>query len=176
MLFANANLGQIECIPRVTAVRPAELRHGAMHNAQAARVLLVWLLAAPVAQAGDQGAAPPAARQPGLSQAILQRFDVPGTGYETILMRVEFPPGYKVSRHSHPGPQASYVLQGEATYEFDGEAPQRRAAGESIELPGYAIHGASIGPNGVVLLNTFVVEQGKPLSIPAEGRAPQIRK
>ncbi len=52
---------------------------------------------------------------PKLAQKILQRFDVPGTTYETILLRVEFPANYEVSRHSHPGPQASYVLFGEMT-------------------------------------------------------------
>ena len=104
---------------------------------------------------------------PSLKQKILQRFDVPGTNYETVIMRVEFPPNYAVSRHSHPGPQASYVLQGELTYLFDGEPPAKRNAGESKDLPGYAIHGAKAGPEGAILLNSYVVEKGKPLSIAA---------
>lgn len=104
---------------------------------------------------------------PGLNQKILQRFDVPGTNYETVIMRVEFPPNYDVKRHSHPGPQASYVLFGEMTYLFDGEPPAKRVAGESKDLPGYAIHGAKAGPEGAILLNSYVVEKGKPLSIAA---------
>ncbi len=125
---------------------------------------------APGVYAAAQGAAPQAA--PKLAQKILQRFDVPGTKYETIILRVEFPPNYDVSRHSHPGPQASYVLFGEMTYLFDGEPPAKRVAGESKELPGYAIHGGKAGPEGAILLNSYVVEKGKPLSIPADTPAP----
>ena len=89
----------------------------------------------------DAPSAPPAARRLGLNQEILQRFEVPGTGYETVIMRVEFPADYEVTRHSHPGPQASYVLYGEMTYLFDGQPPATRVTGESKDLPGYAIHG-----------------------------------
>ncbi len=133
--------------------------------------LAVGLLFAFAPHAGADGAgAPP--KVPKLAQKILQRFDVPGTNYETVLMRVEFPPDYPVSRHSHPGPQASYVLQGEMTYLFDGEPPATRVAGESKGLPGYAIHGAKAGPEGAILLNSYVVEKGKPLSIAAETPPP----
>lgn len=116
-------------------------------------------------RAGEESATPQPV--PILAQKMLQRFDVPGSNYETVLLRVEFPPNYEVSRHSHPGPQASYVLFGEMTYLFDGEPPAKRVAGESKDLPGYAIHGGKAGPSGAILLNTYVVEKGKPLSIAA---------
>ncbi len=126
-------------------------------------VFTAALLTVPQAHAAER-AAPVV---PSLNQKILQRFDVPGTNYEAVLMRVEFPPNYAVSRHSHPGPQASYVLQGEMTYLFDGEPPATRVAGESKDLAGYAIHGAKAGPEGAILINSYVVEKGKPLSIAA---------
>ena len=107
------------------------------------------------------------------AQKILQRFDVPGTSYETILMRVEFPPNFDVSRHAHPGPEASYVLFGDCTFVFDGEPPQTRTAGESLALPAYAIHRANAGPDGVVLINSFILEKVQPLSIPAEVPPPR---
>ncbi len=133
--------------------------------------LAVGLLFAFAPQAGAEGAgAPP--KVPKLAQKVLQRFDVPGTSYETVLMRVEFPPDYIVSRHSHPGPQASYVLFGEMTYLFDGEPPATRVAGESKDLAGYAIHGAKAGPEGAILINTYVLEKGKPLAIAAETPLP----
>ena len=71
-----------------------------------AAALLAVLLPVAVLWAGvDAPSAPPAARRLGLNQKILQRFDVAGTGYETVIMRVEFPADYEVTRHSHPGPQ-----------------------------------------------------------------------
>lgn len=117
---------------------------------------------------------PPAITQGagGATRQILQKFDVPGTDYEFQLIRVEFAPNLDVPRHSHPGPEASFVLEGEADYIFDGQAPQKRVAGESITLPGYAIHGAKAGPKGVVLLNSYVLEKGKPLVIPAPAQKP----
>jgi quercetin dioxygenase-like cupin family protein len=127
-------------------------------------VALIFVIAPAVCAAAGDAASQPV---PGLAQKVLQRFDVPGTNYETVLLRVEFPPGYDVPRHSHPGPQASYVLFGDMTYLFDGEPPAKRIAGESKDLPGYAIHGGKAGPRGAILLNTYVVEKGKPLSIAA---------
>lgn len=120
------------------------------------------LAAVPAAVAAD-GRSPP--RVP--YQQVLQRTGIPGTNYAMLLMRVQFPPNYVVERHSHPGPQASHVLAGGIVYQFDGREPDERQAGESIEIPGYAIHGAKAGAEGAVLLNTFVVEMGKPISLPA---------
>lgn len=127
-------------------------------------VLCIGLAEAEAQEAGGARSPEPITR---LSQKILQRFDVPGTPYEAILMRVEFPPNYDVARHAHPGPEASFVLQGQCTFLFDGQEPKTRIAGESLELPAYAVHGAKSGPDGVVLINTFILEKGKPISIPA---------
>lgn len=104
---------------------------------------------------------------PGLRQTMLQSFDVPGTAYETAIMRVEFPAGHVSPRHAHPGPEGSYVLSGEVTFHFDGQQPRTYRAGESLEVPAYAIHSAKAGPDGFVLINTFLLEKGKPMVIPA---------
>lgn len=109
--------------------------------------------------------APAMARVTRLSQTVLQRFDVPGTGYETLFMRVAFPARYQVERHAHPGPESSYVLEGEITFHFDGQEPRTYSAGDSLEVPAYAVHAAWAGAEGVVLLNTFILEKGKPISI-----------
>lgn len=130
---------------------------------------LVTLAALVSNDACAQDRKPPAITQGagGSAARILQRFDVPGTALEFQLMRVEFEPGLEIARHSHPGGLASYVLEGEIDYIFDGQAPQRRMAGESIEIPAYAIHAARVGSAGAVLLNSFVLEKGKPLVITA---------
>ncbi len=117
---------------------------------------------------GERGPVPITEPVAGLKQTILQRFDVPGTAYETILMRVEFPPGYEAARHAHPGPEASFVYQGEVTFHFDGQDPQTYTAGQSLEVPAYAIHSAKAGPEGFVLINSFILEKGKPMVIPAD--------
>jgi quercetin dioxygenase-like cupin family protein len=121
---------------------------------------------------------PPAVTQaaPGIKRTILQKFDVPGTAYETTVMRVEFEPNLDIARHTHPGPEASTVLEGEVTYLIDGAEPAPKRAGDSILLPANIVHGARIGPRGAVLLGTYVLEKGKPFITPAGSPAPESPK
>lgn len=125
----------------------------------------VWTTPAVVAQ--EKKSAPFTHGAGAVRQQMLERFDIPGTSYELQLIRVSFGPGFDTKRHSHPGPEASYVLEGEIDFIFDGEVPQRRTAGESIEIPAHAIHKGVAGPAGVVLLNSFVLAKGQPLVMPA---------
>ncbi len=127
---------------------------------------LLGALGGPAA-AEDKRPPPVTEPVPGLRQNVLQRFDIPGTRYETAIMRVEFPAGHFTPRHAHPGPEGSYVLSGEVTFHFDGQEPRTYRAGESLEVPAYAIHSAKAGADGFVLINTFVLEKGKPMVIPA---------
>jgi quercetin dioxygenase-like cupin family protein len=86
-------------------------------------------------------------------------------------MRIEFLPDFDVARHTHPGPEASYVLEGEVTYLLDGQPPESRKAGGSMFLSADAIHGARIGPKGAVLLGSYVLRKGQPLMTPAPAAA-----
>ena len=109
-------------------------------------------------------AKPPAVTQaaPGIKRTILQKFDVPGTNYETTVMKVEFVPDHVVAAHTHPGPEASYVLDGELTLTLDGQEPKLLQAGATSLFPAGVIHSAKVGSKGVVLINTYVLEKGKP--------------
>ncbi len=121
---------------------------------------------------------PPAATQaaPGIKREILQKFDVPGTNYETVIMRVTFDANMDIARHTHPGPEGSYVLDGDVVYMIDGQAAETRTAGGSITLPANTIHAAKVGPKGVVLLGSYILEKGKPFMTrvdpPAEAPKP----
>lgn len=121
-------------------------------------------------EAKPPGPKPPAVTEsaPGMKREILQRFDVPGADYEMVTLRVRFDANFDVKRHSHPGPESAYVLEGDVTFNFEGQPPVHRSAGQSLFVPAHAIHSAKPGPNGVILLNTYAIEKGKPLVIPAE--------
>lgn len=141
--------------------------------------IAAWVLAGaicaafPMHQARAEDQKPPAATQaaPGIKREILQKFDVPGTSYETVIMRVSFDANMEIPRHTHPGPEGSYVLEGEVTYMIDGQEPVQRVAGGSITLPGNAIHAAKVGPKGVVLLGSYILEKGKPFMTKVEAPA-----
>ena len=60
--------------------------------------------------ASAQSAPPPAV--PGIKRKILSQMDGPMPGYVTINMEVEIDPGVTVARHTHPGIESSYVLEG----------------------------------------------------------------
>ena len=72
-----------------------------------------------------------------------------------------------VGKHTHPGPESGYVLEGDMMLMIDGQAPQAVKAGESYRIPPGAVHDAKTGASGAKIIATYVVEKGKPLASPA---------
>lgn len=72
-------------------------------------------------------------------------------------------------RHSHPGDEIGYVLEGEADLVIDGEDPRRIRAGESYIIPAGTVHDAvNAGAGTLKLVGVFVVDKGKPLAVAAK--------
>ena len=116
-----------------------------------------------------QQAKPPAITQGAgnIKRTPLQKFDVPGTAYETVIGIAEIVPNVKIGRHTHPGPESGYVLEGDMVLLIDGQPPKTIKAGESYQIPAGAIHDGESGPKGAKVIATYVVEKGKPLASPA---------
>ena len=53
----------------------------------------------------------------------LQRNDLSIPGREIVQAIVEIAPGATAARHSHPGEEIIYVLEGTLVYEVDGKPP-----------------------------------------------------
>ena len=104
---------------------------------------------------------------PGLKRTILQRMDGPAAGYETLLVVVEIDPGALVARHTHPGIESTYVLEGETELTIEGQAPLKLSQGKSAQVPTGVPHSATNGDKPTRLAVTYVVEKGKPLASPA---------
>jgi quercetin dioxygenase-like cupin family protein len=109
-----------------------------------------------------QSAPPPIKRIP------LQKFDVPGAGYETVMGIAEIAPNVDIGRHSHPGVESGYVLEGDAVLVVAGQPDRPMKAGDSYQIPAGAVHTARSGPKGAKVLAVYVVEKGKPLATPAK--------
>ncbi|MCM2326284.1 MAG: cupin domain-containing protein [Lysobacter sp.] len=108
------------------------------------------------------------AQSPGIQRQVLQRAAGPDGGHEVLLVRIEIAPGAAAGRHSHPGVETGYLLEGEAVMEVDGEAPRRLGPGDTYLIPAGRIHDArAVGARPVTVIATFVVERGKPLATPA---------
>ena len=108
------------------------------------------------------------AQASGLTRTLVGRADVSVPGREAVVARVEVAPGAKAGRHTHPGDEISYVLEGEATLLVDGQPPRVVKAGESFVVPAGAVHDAqNEGSTPTRLIGVYVVEKGKPLASPA---------
>lgn len=98
----------------------------------------------------------------------LQKFDVPGTNYETVIGMAEIVPNVTIGRHTHPGPESGYMLEGDMVLMVEGQPDKTVKAGESYQVPSGAVHDAKTGPKGAKVIATYVVEKGKPLASPAK--------
>jgi quercetin dioxygenase-like cupin family protein len=50
-----------------------------------------------------------------ITRTIMERFDVPDSRYETVVMLVEMAAQINSGLHTHPGFDAAYLLQGSLT-------------------------------------------------------------
>ena len=111
---------------------------------------------------------PTAAAAQTIKRTPLQRFDVPGTNYETVIGLAEIAPNATIGRHTHPGPESGYMLEGEMVLMVQGQPEKVVKAGESYQVPSGAVHDGRSGPQGAKVIATYVVEKGKPLASPAQ--------
>jgi quercetin dioxygenase-like cupin family protein len=108
------------------------------------------------------------AQPSGLTRTVLTRADVSVAGREAVVARVELAPGAHAGRHTHPGDEISYVLEGEGDLLIDGQPPRHVKAGDSFVIPAGVVHAArNDGATPLRLVGVFVVEKGKPLASPA---------
>ena len=104
------------------------------------------------------------AQQAGTKRTDLQRHDLSAPGREVVQVRVDFDPGYVSPRHTHPGEEIIYVLEGVLEYQVDGKPPMTLKAGDVLFIPAGTIHAAkNVGSVTASELATYVVEKDKPL-------------
>ena len=109
------------------------------------------------------------AEQPGIKRTDALRHDLGVPGREVIQVRVDIPPGVLAARHSHPGVEIAYVLEGSLEYQFDGKPPVTLKAGDALFIPAGTIHSAkNVGSGNAAELATYIVEKGKPLVVLVE--------
>jgi len=103
------------------------------------------------------------AQPSGITRADIVRQDLGVAGREFIQVRVDFAPGAAFGRHTHPGVEVAYVLEGTLEYELEGKSVTLKA-GEALFIPAGAVHAAkNVGSGKASELATYVVEKGLPL-------------
>jgi quercetin dioxygenase-like cupin family protein len=106
------------------------------------------------------------AQQSGIKRTPLQKVDFPD-GYNVITAIAEVPAGGASGRHTHPGVETGYVLDGELELDIDGQAPVKFKAGDSYQIPAGAVHNAKAGDKSFKVLGIYIVDKTKPLATPA---------
>ena len=107
------------------------------------------------------------AQQAAVKRTPLQKAEFPD-GYVTVSGLAEIPAGGSAGRHTHPGVEMGYLLEGEANLIVEGRPDQHLKAGDSYMIPAGTPHDAKVhGDKPLKGLGVYVVDKTKPLASPA---------
>jgi quercetin dioxygenase-like cupin family protein len=110
-----------------------------------------------------------AAQQPTLKRTELQRGDLSVQGREAVTVIAELPAKVESGRHTHPGEEIGYMLEGSMTLEIEGKPAASYKAGDAFIIPSGAVHNARNTAAGTTrVLATYVIPKGLPLATPAK--------
>jgi len=110
----------------------------------------------------------PAATTPGITRKILAQIDGPTPGYVTIFTEAEIEPGVMIARHTHPGLESAYIIEGGLDLPIDGQPTRTLKPGDAFFVPANTPHaGGKNGDKKTRLASTYVLEKGKPIASPA---------
>ncbi|KJH79043.1 MULTISPECIES: cupin domain-containing protein [Pseudomonas] len=102
--------------------------------------------------------------QTGLHRTDLLHRDMDVAGQEVLQVRVDFEPGVVSPKHSHPGVEVAYVLEGTFEYQLEGQPAVTLKAGDSLYIPAGVAHVAkNTSATTSSELATYIVKKGAPL-------------
>ena len=122
---------------------------------------------APRVQAPAYGQSPPG-QAAAVKRTVLVKEDLATPGQEVVQAIVDLPNGARSGRHTHPGEEVAYVLEGEIILAVQGKPPRTLKPGDTFFVEKSRIH-ETINESGAPakILVTYTVEKGKPLATPA---------
>jgi quercetin dioxygenase-like cupin family protein len=122
--------------------------------------LTIAALAGAVIGVGAQG---------GFSRVVLQDQPLSVAGRHAVSARADFAPGAAAGRHTHPGEEIGYILEGTVQLSVEGRATATLRQGDVFYIPSGVPHdGHNPGSVKAAILSTFFAEQDKPLASPAK--------
>src|SRR6187551_2379465 len=88
----------------------------------------------------------------GLTRTVVHKTDVSVPGREAVVARVELAAGARAGRHTHPGDEISYIMEGEGEVLIEGQPPRKVKAGDGFSIPAGAKHDAHNTGNSTLKL------------------------
>jgi quercetin dioxygenase-like cupin family protein len=84
---------------------------------------------------------------------------------EGVMLLVEFSPGSTTGRHTHPGDEYAFVLQGTFELSVEGRETRRLSTGDVFHTPRGLVHeNRNVGDTPARVVITLVVDKGKPFT------------
>ena len=109
------------------------------------------------------------AQQTGFKRTVVQQGDLSAPGREVVQAIAELQPGGQSGRHTHPGEEVAYILEGTVELEMQGKPAVSKKAGDAFLIPAGTVHNAkNTGKTVAKVLGTYIVEKGKPLATPVQ--------
>ena len=100
-----------------------------------------------------------------LKRTEIQRGPLSLPGREMVQVRTEIPPGVASGWHTHPGEEVGYIIAGTVQMEIRDRPTLTLNAGDGFLIPPRVPHNAlDLGPDTGMMLSTYIVEIGQPIS------------
>jgi len=101
-----------------------------------------------------------AAQPSEIRRTDLLRNDLSARGREAVQVRVDFDPGAVFPKHSHPGEEVVYVLEGTLEYSIEGKSPVTLKSGDVLFISAGVVHSVkNAGRGNGSELATYIVEK-----------------
>ncbi len=105
----------------------------------------------------------------GIQRTDLIKNEISVPGHEAVQVRVDIEPGTASIKHSHPGEEIAYVLEGSLEYLLEGRDPVTLQAGQALFIPAGVAHVAkNVGTTKASELATYIVAKDAPLLVPVK--------
>lgn len=107
--------------------------------------------------------------QTGFRRTPVQQGDLTIAGREVVQAVAEIQPGAESGRHTHPGDEVGYMVDGTVTIEIQGKPAMTKKGGEGFIIPAGTVHNARNSSNAPAkVLATYIIEKGKPPVTPVQ--------
>ena len=106
-----------------------------------------------------------------VKRTVLLTTDLVGMeGREAILTLEEIAPGAATGKHTHPGYEFNYVLEGSGTLEIEGKPSIPMTPGMAIYQPPMQVHRGvnDSATDPFKIFSVYIVEKGRPLVTPVK--------
>jgi quercetin dioxygenase-like cupin family protein len=111
--------------------------------------------------ASAQGAQP--VTPGGVTRKVLSQIDGPAPGYTTIIMEISLEPGVAIPRHTHPGIESTYIMEGNEEVSVEGQPTRISKVGDAFQIPPETPHAIKVADTKARALINYIVEKDKPL-------------